>query len=73
MVDRLLAFDPGGRGIAHFFVPGGAARAALALRRAKRVLLTTGFSIGPGQPETDGPPGTASLGRALRSLGRGDR
>ena len=44
MVDRLLAFDPGGRGIAHFFVPGGAARAALALRHAKRVLLTTGLS-----------------------------
>ncbi len=69
MVDRLLAFDPGGRGIAQFFVPGGAARAALALRRAKRVLLTTGFSLGPGLPETDGPPGTASLGRALRALG----
>ena len=62
-------FDPGGRGIARFFVPGGAARAARALRRAKRVLLTTGFSLGPGLPETDGPPGTASLGRALRALG----
>jgi Domain of unknown function (DUF4392) len=69
LVDRLLAFDPGGRGIAHFFVPGGATRAARALRRAKRVILTTGFSLGPGLPETDGPPGTASLGRALRSLG----
>jgi hypothetical protein len=69
MVDQLLAFDPGGRGIARFFVPGGAARAARALRRAKRVLLTTGFSLGPGLPETDGPPGTASLGRALRALG----
>jgi hypothetical protein len=69
MVDRLLAFDPGGRGIARFFVQGAAARAARALRRAKRVLLTTGFSLGPGLPETDGPPGTASLGRALRALG----
>ena len=69
MVDQLLAFDPGGRGIARFFVRGGAARAARALRRAKRVLLTTGFSLGPGLPETDGPPGTASLGRALRALG----
>jgi len=64
-----LAFDPGGRGIAHFFVSGGAERAAHALRRAKRVLLTTGFSVGPGLPETDGPPGAASLGRALRALG----
>src|SRR5574342_224820 len=69
MVDQLLAFDPGGRGIARFFVHGGAARAARALRRAKRVLLTTGFSLGPRLPETDGPPGAASLGRALRSLG----
>src|SRR6202162_1231788 len=69
MVDQLLAFDPGGRGIARFFVPGGAARAAGALRRAKRVLLTTGFSLGPGLPEADRPPGAASLGRALRALG----
>lgn len=69
MLDKLLAFDPGNRGIAGFFVPGGAARAARALRRAKRVLLTTGFCLGPGLPETDGPPGTASLGRALRALG----
>jgi len=69
MVDSLLGLDPGGRGIARFFVAGAAARAARALRRAKRVLLTTGFSVGPGMPETDGPPGTASLGRALRMLG----
>src|SRR3990172_8987102 len=69
MVDQLLAFDPGGRGIARFLVPRGAARAARALRHAKRVLLTTGFSLGPGLPETDGPPGAASLGRALRALG----
>jgi Domain of unknown function (DUF4392) len=69
MVDSLLGLDPGGRGIARFFVAGAAAQAARALRRAKRVLLTTGFSVGPGMPETDGPPGTASLGRALRSLG----
>jgi hypothetical protein len=69
MVDPLLGLDPGGRGIARFFVAGAAARAAHALRRAKRVLLTTGFSVGPGMPETDGPPGTASLGRALRTLG----
>jgi hypothetical protein len=33
------------------------------------VLLTTGFMVGPGLPETDGPPGAACLGRALRALG----
>src|SRR5215471_15935945 len=69
MVDSLLGLDPGRRGIARFFVAQAAARAARALRRARRVLLTTGFSVGPGLPETDGPPGTASLGRALRALG----
>ncbi|HYB40299.1 MAG TPA: glutamate cyclase domain-containing protein, partial [Candidatus Methylomirabilis sp.] len=69
MIDHLLALDPGCRGIASFFVRGGAAAAARSLRRGKRVLITTGFTVGPGQPETDGPPGTAVLGRALRRLG----
>lgn len=69
MIDHLLALDPGGRGIARFFVAGGAARAARSLHRSRRALLTTGFSVGPGLPETDGPPGTAVLGRALGRLG----
>jgi len=70
MVDHLLALDPGARGIAGFFVPGGAAGAARSLARGRRVLITTGFAVGPGLPETDGPPGAASLGRALRLLGQ---
>ena len=70
MIDSLLALDPGGRGIAGFFVEGGAERAARALARGRRVLITTGFAFGPGLPETDGPPGAASLGRALRLLGK---
>src|SRR5439155_266224 len=45
------------------------AAAARSLSRGRRTLLTTGFTVGPGQPETDGPPGTAVLGRALRRLG----
>ncbi len=69
MIDQLMALDPGGRGIAAFFVRGGATAAAQALRKSRRVLLTTGFAVGPGLPETDGPPGTACLGRALRTLG----
>ncbi|MGH7418370.1 MAG: glutamate cyclase domain-containing protein, partial [Candidatus Rokuibacteriota bacterium] len=69
MIDHLMALDPGDRGIAAFFVRGGATAAARALRRSRRVLLTTGFAVGPGLPETDGPPGTACLGRALRTLG----
>ncbi|MBI2528875.1 MAG: DUF4392 domain-containing protein [Candidatus Rokubacteria bacterium] len=70
MIDHLLALDPGGRGIAGFFVAGGAERAARALARGRRILITTGFAVGPGLPETDGPPGAASLGRALRRLGK---
>lgn len=68
MIDHLLALDPGRRGIASFFVKGGAAAAARALAGARRVLITTGFTVGDGLPETDGPPGAAALGRALRRL-----
>jgi Domain of unknown function (DUF4392) len=68
-VDHLLALDPGARGIERFFQPGAAARAAHALQRARRVLITTGFVVDSGTAETDGPPGAAVLGRALRGLG----
>ena len=70
MIDQLLALDPGARGIAGFFVRGGAAAAARSLARGTDALITTGFAVGPGEPETDGPPGAASLGRALRLLGK---
>jgi len=33
------------------------------------VLIITGFVVEPKMPETDGPPGAAVLGRALRALG----
>lgn len=68
-IDHVLALDPGGRGIARFFQPGAARRAARALARARRVLVVTGFSVPPGLAETDGPPGAAVLGRALRLRG----
>lgn len=69
-IDQLLALDPGSRGIAAFFCPGGARKAARALDRGARVSVVTGFAVGPGMPETDGPPGAALLGRALRRLGK---
>jgi hypothetical protein len=69
LVDQILALDPGRRDIAAFSTPGAAFRAARALRRAKRVLIVTGFTVEPDMPETDGPPGAAVLGRALRRLG----
>lgn len=68
-VDHLLALDPGRRGIAAFFPPGAARRAAVALTDCQRVLITTGFIVEPKMAETDGPPGAAVLGRALRRLG----
>ncbi|HSE93784.1 MAG TPA: DUF4392 domain-containing protein [Methylomirabilota bacterium] len=68
-VDHLLALDPGARGIPSFFVPGAAGAAACTLRSARRVLVVTGFCVPPGLSETDGPPGAAVLGRALRRLG----
>jgi hypothetical protein len=68
-VDHLLALDPGRRGIAAFFPPGAARRAAVALSDCRRVLITTGFIVEPKMAETDGPPGAAVLGRALRRLG----
>jgi hypothetical protein len=69
LVDQILALDPGHRDIAAFSTPGAAVRAARALRGARRVLIVTGFSVEPDTPETDGPPGAAVLGRALRRLG----
>ena len=69
LVDQILALDPGHRDIAAFSTPGAAARAARALHGARRVLIVTGFTVEPAMPETDGPPGAAVLGRALRRLG----
>lgn len=68
-VDHLLALDPGGRGIAGFFVPGGALGAARGLVGGGAVLICTGFVVAEGMAETDGPPGAVVLGRALRRLG----
>jgi hypothetical protein len=69
LVDQILALDPGHRDIAAFSTPGAAVEAARALRGARRVLIVTGFTVEPDMPETDGPPGAAVLGRALRRLG----
>ena len=68
-IDHVLSLDLGRRGIARFFVPGGALAAARALTRARRALITTGFTLGNGVPETDGPPGAVALGAALARRG----
>ena len=69
LIDQILALDPGCRDIAAFSTPGAAVKAARALRGARRVVIVTGFTVEPGMPETDGPPGAAVLGCALRRLG----
>jgi len=53
-------------------VPGALAAAAQVLSAARRVLIITGFPVGPdGVAETDGPPGALFLGRALSRRGAG--
>jgi len=69
LIDQILALDPAARAISAFSTPGAAVAAARALRSARRVLIVTGFTVQPGMPETDGPPGAAVLGRALRRVG----
>lgn len=69
-IDLLLALDPGHRGISDLFRPGAALRAARSLLGSRRVLVVTGFAVGPAMPETDGPIGAAVVGRALRLLGK---
>ncbi|MBP7460592.1 MAG: DUF4392 domain-containing protein [Candidatus Delongbacteria bacterium] len=39
------------------------------LAHARRVLIITGFCLGPELPETDGPLGAIVLGRALQTMG----
>lgn len=66
----IIAQDPGHRGIAALRVPGALAAATHVLAQARRVLIITGFPVGPdGVAETDGPPGALFLGRALSRRG----
>lgn len=70
-IEKLIARDPGGRGAAALQVPGDLSRGAQAIAKAQRILIATGFPVGPnGVAETDGPPGALFLGRALAQLGK---
>jgi hypothetical protein len=68
-IDHILSLDLSRRGIARFVTAGAALAAARALTGARRVLITTGFTVADGMPETDGPPGATVLGTALARLG----
>lgn len=66
-----LILARGTRGIeklAHYLPPDYAVRAARALYKSPRILITTGFYV-EGHPETDGPPGALFLGRTLAAQG----
>lgn len=66
-----LRFDPGCRGLAQQLRPGTLAIAAERLAHAACVAIATGFFVpAAGAIETDGPPGTAFLARALERLGK---
>ena len=70
VADAVFPYDYRGVRAALARVPADAyARAALELldRRPGVALLITGFPIN-GIAETDGPPGAAAVGRALRAL-----
>ena len=69
--ERQLRYDPGQRGLAQELRPGTLAVAGERLMQAQRVAIATGFFIPKaGAIESDGPPGTAFLARALESLGK---
>ena len=71
--DVILAGDRRGMMALRPFLPREFASdaARLILDNPGPVLIVTGFYIrSAGAPETDGPPGAAALGRALRLLGR---
>lgn len=58
------------RGIDRFAQAGGPAKLAGTLQGAGHVMLLTGFSVAQDKPETDGPPGTAVLAKALSTCGK---
>jgi len=73
-LERLIARDVGGRGIAPLAAAaaGGLVRAAAALADARAVTILTGFYIPAATPpaaETDGPIGAAFLAAALAQRG----
>jgi glutamate racemase len=68
-VENLLKSYPE-RQIGKFFNPGGLEQGVHALAAANHVMLSTGFNVEEGMPETDGPPGLAALANALIQTGK---
>ena len=69
-IERIVARDPGRRGIANLVQWGTLAAAARALWGTRQAGIISGFYLPvPRAGETDGPPGAKALGRALSQLG----
>ena len=77
MIAHLINTDVGNRGMLRVYLDYRKSNfdflknSAEILLDAERVLLVTGFPVPPeGIPETDGPPGTLALYRALAEVGK---
>jgi hypothetical protein len=69
-IERIVARDPGGRGIANLVQWGALAAAAKTLWGTRQAGIISGFYLPvPQVGETDGPPGAKALGCALENLG----
>ncbi len=69
-IERIVARDPGGRGIANLVQWGALNSAARMLWGTRQAAILSGFFLPAAQVgETDGPPGAKALGQALDKLG----
>lgn len=70
-LNRILAWDPGRRGLLASLPQANLAEAAGKLAKAGRVLVVTGFPVAcRGVGETDGPLGAAHIAHGLTALGK---
>lgn len=70
-LERILATDPGRRGVLPLVVPGDLTGAAQAVLDCHHIVIATGFFVPEaGAAETDGPPGAEAIGAAARALGK---
>ncbi|MCP4755976.1 MAG: DUF4392 domain-containing protein, partial [Proteobacteria bacterium] len=70
-IENCIQQDPGNRGLDKWAYKGDLLPAAQSLFQGNHVIIATGFYILDAQVvETDGPPGTVVLARALRQLGK---
>ncbi len=67
-MEKIISHDPGKRGVDDLFISGELEQSAVSLSRGGSVWIVTGFLLGPGLVETDGPLGALALALALNEL-----